>query len=372
MKRQCTSSTIAAACVLLLSGTHGFVPTPIRHISSSSTHQRPTSILCPLNAALSPRDDREIKRSDKPSPLAASLVDTADSTITAEKAYNNKNTPQGDDLLESLANSMDDDLIQNVLDNSSNLRTNKLYQLGILTAVTVISLSALLTIDLAGGITRGWTVAETAARIPLDDWAFYNDVLQKYPVLTKAATSGTVYGIGDVIAQSVTEGKEVGELDMGRVTRSLLAGFIAHGPLSHVWYIVSDQFFDSIHMTAWWSVFPKIFVDQTMWGPLWTTIYLLMTGLMQREEVGSIGDNIKRSIIPLTVSGLKLWPLAHCITYGVIPVENRLLWVDFVEIFWVVLLSTQAADLAEKSDELAGGEELTVVSEEKGLATEAR
>ena len=372
MKRQCTSSTIAASCVLLLTGSHGFVPTSIRQISSSLTQRRPSrSTLCPLNAALSPRDDREIKSSDKPSPLAASLVDTAESTITTERTYNESN-PQADDLLESLANSMDDDPIQNLLDNSSNLRTNKLYQLGILTAVTVISLSALLTIDLAGGITRGWTVAETAARIPLDDWAFYNDVLQKYPVLTKAATSGTVYGIGDVIAQSVTEGKEVGELDMGRVTRSLLAGFIAHGPLSHVWYIVSDQFFDSIHMTAWWSVFPKIFVDQTMWGPLWTTIYLLMTGLMQREEIDSIGDNIKKSIIPLTVSGLKLWPLAHCITYGVIPVENRLLWVDFVEIFWVVLLSTQAAGLAEKTDELTEGEELTVVSENKGLATEAR
>jgi len=370
MKRQCTSSTIAAACVLLLTGSHGFVPTSIRQISSSLTQRRPSSTLCPLNAALSPRDDREIKSNDTPSPLAASLVDTADSAITAERSYN-KSNPQADDLLESLANSMDDDPIQNLLDNSSNLRTNKLYQLGILTAVTVISLSALLTVDLAGGMTRGWTVAETAARISLDDWAFYNDVLEKYPVLTKAATSGTVYGIGDILAQS-TEGKEVGELDMGRVTRSLLAGFIAHGPLSHVWYLVSERFFDNIHMTAWWSVFPKIVVDQTIWSPTWTAVYLLMTGLMQKEKIGSIGDNIKKSIIPLTVSGLKLWPLAHCITYGFIPVENRLLWVDFVEIFWVVLLSTQAAGLAEKTDELTEGEEQTAVSENKGLATEAR
>lgn len=34
---------------------------------------------------------------------------------------------------------------------------------------------------------------------------------------------------------------------------------------------------------------------------------------------------------------------AHCITYGLIPVENRLLWVDFVEILWVTILATQAS-----------------------------
>lgn len=55
-----------------------------------------------------------------------------------------------------------------------------------------------------------------------------------------------------------------------------------------------------------------------------------------------------RFIIHLTTSatvviyqaGWKLWPFAHVITYGVIPVEQRLLWVDCVELIWVTILST--------------------------------
>lgn len=56
---------------------------------------------------------------------------------------------------------------------------------------------------------------------------------------------------------------------------------------------------------------------------------------------------MKRTTIPLIVSGLKLWPFVHCITYGLIPVENRLLWVDAVEIVWVTILAGEAASSGE-------------------------
>ena len=64
---------------------------------------------------------------------------------------------------------------------------------------------------------------------------------------------------------------------------------------------------------------------------------------MKLDSFGNIFSEMKRTTIPLIVSGLKLWPLAHCVTYGLVPVENRLLWVDLVEIFWVTILATTAA-----------------------------
>ena len=64
---------------------------------------------------------------------------------------------------------------------------------------------------------------------------------------------------------------------------------------------------------------------------------------MKLDSLDSISQDVKRTAIPLIMSGLKLWPLAHCVTYGLVPVENRLLWVDTVEILWVTILATQAA-----------------------------
>jgi len=89
-------------------------------------------------------------------------------------------------------------------------------------------------------------------------------------------------------------------------------------------------------------------------------------GLMKGESPGQIWGDVKRTTIPLVVSGLKLWPLAHCVTYGLIPVENRLLWVDLVEIIWVTILASSAAgahappspvELAPVQDDQVKGEQ---------------
>ena len=47
--------------------------------------------------------------------------------------------------------------------------------------------------------------------------------------------------------------------------------------------------------------------------------------------------------MPLMLAGLRLWPFVHVVTYGLIPVENRVLWVDAVEIVWVTILASTAS-----------------------------
>ena len=182
-------------------------------------------------------------------------------------------------------------------------------------------------------------------------WQSYNHVLATHPVVTKAVTSAVVYSLGDAIAQKSEKGGTA-ELDVARILRSGLAGGLGHGPLSHVWYNLSEDFFNNVvHWTAWWSFLPKIVVDQTVWGPLWTMLYIILLGSMKQEPLEKMVGDVKSSTIPLVLDGLKLWPLAHCVTYGLIPVENRLLWVDLVEIAWVTILANKAASLSVVNEE---------------------
>lgn len=200
-------------------------------------------------------------------------------------------------------------------------------------------------------IMRGWSASEMALRVPIDNWSSYSTVLAQAPIKTKAITSATVYTIGDFVAQS-TEGKSVGEVDRARILRSMLAGLIGHGPLSHFWYEVSDDFFENaLHLKDWWGTLIKVAIDQGLWGPIWNNTYILLLGLMQFKKIGDIFSEMKSTTIPLIISGLKLWPAAHLVTYGLIPLENRLLWVDLVEIIWVTILATTAASGAGKENQ---------------------
>ena len=67
-------------------------------------------------------------------------------------------------------------------------------------------------------------------------------------------------------------------------------------------------------------------------------------------------------------AGWKLWPFAHLITYGLIPVEQRLLWVDSVEIVWVTILSMFANEKAQQR--LEQGDEGVLVLGSKEVTEE--
>lgn len=71
---------------------------------------------------------------------------------------------------------------------------------------------------------------------------------------------------------------------------------------------------------------------------------------MRFDSFKNITSDMRRSTVPLMLSGLKLWPFAHMVTYGLLPQAYRLAWVDLVEILWVTILATQAAAASNDRD----------------------
>jgi len=165
--------------------------------------------------------------------------------------------------LEVFGPTVNNDPIQDVAKGAQSMDINAVVNTAAVVILALAVLSKLATVDY--GMMRGWSAAEIAYRIPIDNWMIYSAVLHKAPIITKAVTSATVYTIGDFVSQR-TGGKSIGEIDRMRVLRSLIAGLIGHGPMSHVWYNVSENLFDNIlHLTAWWSFIPKVVLDQTTW-----------------------------------------------------------------------------------------------------------
>eukprot|EP00850_Spirogloea_muscicola_P006605 SM000031S11614 [mRNA] locus=s31:752353:754351:+ [translate_table: standard] len=114
----------------------------------------------------------------------------------------------------------------------------------------------------------------------------------------------------------------------------------------------------------WWVVPVKVAFDQTVWSGIWNSIYFVVLASLRLEPPASTARELKATFLPMLVAGWKLWPFAHVITYGVIPLEQRLLWVDMVELVWVTILSTLANQGEVKTVEgLQGPAEVPVMVE---------
>lgn len=48
---------------------------------------------------------------------------------------------------------------------------------------------------------------------------------------------------------------------------------------------------------------------------------------------------VKEKLWETQVANWKLWPAAHLITFTIIPMNYRVLWVMFVNVFWQVYLN---------------------------------
>ncbi|VVB00399.1 unnamed protein product [Arabis nemorensis] len=211
----------------------------------------------------------------------------------------------------------------------------------IVLAAGTYAISKLLTID--HDYWHGWTLFEILRYAPQHSWIAYEEALKRNPVLAKMVISGVVYSIGDWIAQCY-EGKPLFEIDRARILRSGLVGFTLHGSLSHFYYQFCEVLFP---FQDWWVVPVKVVFDQTVWSAIWNSIYFTVLGFLRLESPLSIFKELKATFLPMLTAGWKLWPFAHLITYGLVPVEQRLLWVDCVELIWVTILSTYSNEKSE-------------------------
>lgn len=189
----------------------------------------------------------------------------------------------------------------------------------------------------------------------------YDDWLHRAPLLTKASTSAVLFGTGDRIAQRIeahykskeedgdreeadrSHDPEVGSLvgpTVARTMRMMAWGAFIHTPLMHTWYNTVDRVIQGRNMAA---VLKKVVADMIFVAPqmpIWFfTSTQLMEGIPFREAL-----DVAIAKTPATVAAnYSLWPMTNIVTFGVVPLEYRLLFVNVVSLGWSAYLSQRAS-----------------------------
>ncbi|XP_035220781.1 protein Mpv17-like isoform X2 [Stegodyphus dumicola] len=157
---------------------------------------------------------------------------------------------------------------------------------------------------------------------------WYSRILSIHPWKTQLCTTGFLMGSSDLIAQTAIEKCELKGIEISRVARFAFLGACFVGPVLRVWYNVLEKGIGTIGRTAGLK---KMLIDQSIFSPCFIGCFLTVSGLLQLQPWHKIGEKIK-----------KLWPAAQLITFYVIPLELRIVFVSCVALVWNTFLACQA------------------------------
>jgi protein Mpv17 len=215
--------------------------------------------------------------------------------------------------------------------------SNAIINEALLLSVLAITAYSIFTID--SSFWRGWYPNEILLRIPVDNWRAYEGAVSADPVPIKAALTGATYFVGDWLAQTLElkqKARSWRDADRPRIAKNALVGLLLLGPLAHFYYDFVTDCLDG------WPIPAKIALDQTVYLGLYNTLYCVALGALGGRGWEDIVEEARTTFIPLITAGWKLWPLVGIVTYTLIPPEHRVLWIDAIEVFYSVILSTIA------------------------------
>jgi len=165
-------------------------------------------------------------------------------------------------------------------------------------------------------------------------WAQYNRALAAQPLLVKAMTSFTGFTAGDLLAQKAVEKKD--DIDFMRTARMATFGLLWHGPSGHYFYGFLDA---KLPGTAMTTVITKVGIDQVLWNPIFGIVFFSYLGLTEGKKPAEIQEKIKADLPTAVVGSWSYWIPAHLVNFRFIPGEQRLLYINCMQIVYNIFLS---------------------------------
>jgi len=164
-------------------------------------------------------------------------------------------------------------------------------------------------------------------------WSKYEQALSDSPILVKGLTSFTGFAIGDLLAQFFIEKKEY---DPMRTFKMASFGFLIHGTTSHFFYGKLDAV---IPGTGGKQVASKVFIDQVLWNPIFGVMFFGYMGLFEGSGLQGTLDKIKRDLVTQVTGSWTVWPIAHFFNFKYVPTDQRVLYINTIQIFYNCFLS---------------------------------
>ncbi|EFJ12200.1 hypothetical protein SELMODRAFT_124507 [Selaginella moellendorffii] len=188
-------------------------------------------------------------------------------------------------------------------------------------------------------------------------WSWYQGQLAAKPVRTQIVTSGILWAVGDMVAQSVSAsvekrqhksqaftiiaidpqvepgpGKDKDGLNWKRVGISSMFGVGFVGPVGHFWYEGLEHLVHNklrLRPKSLRFLATKLAADALIFGPIHLVAFFTYSGLAAGKSWEVVRQELGRDFIPAFLTEGAVWPVVQVVNFRFVPVQHQLLYVNF-------------------------------------------
>lgn len=173
----------------------------------------------------------------------------------------------------------------------------------------------------------------------------YAIFLDKYPKMTNAIMTGSLFGIGDLIAQLGFPSHGINDsyksYDFTRTLRAFSYGALIFSFIGDKWYRILNKHvvIRNMPVNHWTNTILKVSCDQIIFAPISIPFYFSVITFMEGKDGNTIRTKIKDNWWTTLLANWKIWPIFQLFNFYFVPVQHRLLAVNLIAIFWNAYLS---------------------------------
>lgn len=160
------------------------------------------------------------------------------------------------------------------------------------------------------------------------------------PVLVGAATAGTMWFIGDVVAQKAIEQRPA--IDAGRLGGTVVHGAAVTGAAGAAWYMFLDRFVKRsavLGATSRRAVGAKLFLELALWEPFTLCCFWTLVCLGQGKSLDKAKIELREGFSGGMVAELAIWAPVSLANFALVPVKLQVLVVSIASLIEAVTLS---------------------------------
>jgi protein Mpv17 len=175
---------------------------------------------------------------------------------------------------------------------------------------------------------------------------WYFRLIKEHPIKTKSTTSFFTFGMGDYLCQIMQNEKTEGgknswrerltNVQMMRIIKQASFGFLITPYFHFNWSYLIPKLFPKKNMI---STVKTLVYSQFVSSPIYLFLFFAYLDALSGKSFNEFLTNYQNKFQHAFFNNLKVWPLANAISFLYIPSEWRILFGNFVGIFWNIYLS---------------------------------